>query len=363
MRLLILANAFPGRDRPAFGSYVARGAEVLASLGHDVRVVALRPGRRGRVATPVVYAGLAARALGSAVVWRPEAILAHYLVPTGTIARRAASLARVPYVLVAHGSDVTNAEESPRLREASVRAVAGAAGVVCVSAGLADRLEALTGPLGERRHVISAGIDLARFRPGDREVAATALAWDAPGPRICQVGNLVEVKNPLRLLEAFAALRRTAPGASLALVGGGGLERAVRERAAELGLADALVLPGEVDADTVGRFLRAAHVCCLASLREGFGLAVVEALACARPVAVSRTAGAASLVREGVTGTLLDPLDVASIEAALIGAAALEPGPLAVEAAAPYSLGCEMERLAEVLADAIAHGPRRPAGR
>jgi teichuronic acid biosynthesis glycosyltransferase TuaC len=358
VRLLILANAFPGRDRPAFGSYVARGAEVLASLGHDVRVVALGPGRRGRIATPVVYAGLAARAVGSAVVWRPEAILAHYLVPTGTIARRAAAIARVPYVLVAHGSDVANAEQSQRLREATLRAVAAAAGVVCVSAGLADRLEGLTGPLGERRHVISAGIDLARFQPGDRDVAASALGWDAPGPRICQVGNLVEVKNPLRLVEAFAELRRATPGASLALVGGGALEHVVRARAAELGVADALVLPGEVAAEEVGRFLRASHVCCLASLREGFGLAVVEGLACARPVAVSRTAGAASLVRAGVTGTLLDPLDVPSITAALVGAAALEPGSLAVDTAAPFSLEREMQRLAEVLAAAIAHGPR-----
>jgi teichuronic acid biosynthesis glycosyltransferase TuaC len=353
VRLLILANAFPGRSRPAFGSYVARGAEVLEALGHDVRVVALGPGRRGRIATPVAYAGLSARAVSSAVRWRPDAILAHYLVPTGTIARRVGGLARAPYVLVAHGSDVTNAEERPRLRQATLRAVAGAAAVVCVSDALADRLEALTGPLGPRRHVISAGVDLARFRPGDREVAATALGWDAPGPRVCQVGNLVEVKNPLRLLEAFATLRGTAVGASLALVGGGALEGELRVRAAELGVADALVLPGEVGGEEVARWLRASHVCCLASLREGFGLAVVEGLACARPVAVSRTAGAASLVQEGVTGALLDPLDVASIATALERAASLDPGALATAAAAPYSLEQEMRRLAGVLAAAI----------
>ena len=116
VRLLILANAYPGPDRPAYGSYVARGAEALAAQGHDVRVVALRPGRRGRLATPLAYARLGARATGTAVVWRPEAILSHFLVPTGSIARRAAALARVPYVLVAHGTDVANAERDPRLR-------------------------------------------------------------------------------------------------------------------------------------------------------------------------------------------------------------------------------------------------------
>ena len=53
MRVLVLANAFPTPERPAFGSYVARGAETLASLGHEVRVVALGPGRRGTLVTPL----------------------------------------------------------------------------------------------------------------------------------------------------------------------------------------------------------------------------------------------------------------------------------------------------------------------
>jgi glycosyltransferase involved in cell wall biosynthesis len=350
MRILVLANAFPTPERPAYGTYVARGAEALGALGHDVTVVALGAGRRGRVATPLAYAGLAARALAAAAGGRPEVILAHYLVPTGSIARRASALARVPYVLVAHGTDVANAETNPRLRKATIRAVASAAAVVCVSEPLGARLEAITGPLGERLHVISAGVDGARFHPGDREIATTAVGWDVPGPRICQLGNVVDVKNPLRLLEAFAELRRAAPGASLALVGGGPLVDEVRRRASELGIADAIVLPGEVGVDEAPRWLRAAHACCLASLREGFGLAVVEALACGRPVAVSREAGAASIVREGVTGALLDPLDVSSIAEALQRAVALDPGQLAVDAAAPFGLERETSRLAELLA-------------
>jgi glycosyltransferase involved in cell wall biosynthesis len=359
VRLLILANAYPTHDRPAYGSYVARGAEALAARGHDVRVVALRPGRRGRLATPLAYAGLGARALGGAVAWRPHVILAHFLVPTGSIARRAAALARVPYVLVAHGSDVSNAEDDPRLRAATLAAVAAAAGVVCVSQDLSERLEAMTGPLGSRLQVISAGVDLARFHPGDRDVAAAALGWDAPGPRVCQLGNLVEVKNPLRLLEGFAELRRRHPEAALAFVGDGPLRGEIVARAASLGISNALTLAGEVARDEVPRWLRAAHVCTLPSLREGFGLAALEALACGRPVAVSTTAGAASLVREGETGALLDPLDVPSITAAIERAAALAPGARAVESASAYSLDREMERLAALLSDVVARRSRR----
>jgi glycosyltransferase involved in cell wall biosynthesis len=353
VRLLILANAFPAPGRPAYGSYVARGAEELAAQGNDVRVVALGPGRRGRLATPLAYAGLGARSTAKALLWRPQVILSHFLVPTGTIARRAASLARVPYVLVAHGTDVANAESDPRIRAATRATVADAAAVVCVSRSLGDRLETITGALGPRLQIISAGVDTARFHPGDREVAAAALGWDATGPRVCQLGNLVEVKNPVRLLEAFAELRPSQPAAALAFVGDGPLRDAIAARACALGLSGAVTLAGEVPMDEVARWLRAAHVCTLPSLREGFGLAVVEALACATPVAVSTAAGASSVVREGVTGTLLDPLDVSSIAAAIARAAELEPGAAAVASVSPYSLAREMKRLAEVLADVV----------
>jgi teichuronic acid biosynthesis glycosyltransferase TuaC len=358
VRLLILANAYPSREHPAYGSYVARGAEALAAQGHDVRVVALRSGRRGRVATPLAYAGLGTRAAGTALAWRPQAILSHYLVPTGSIARRAAALARVPYVLVAHGGDVSNAESDPRLRAATIAAVASAAAVVCVSHALGERLQALTGPLGRRLQIISAGVDLIRFHPGDRDLAAAALGWDAPGPRVCQLGNLVEVKNPLRLLEAFAELRRLEPGSALALVGDGPMRGEIVARADALGISSALTLAGEVAGDEVPRWLRAAHVGVLASLREGFGLAVAEALACGTPVAVSATAGAAVLVREGVTGSVLDPLDVASIAGAIGRAAALAPGAVAVGSVSAYSLEHETERLSRLLREVVARtGP------
>ncbi len=136
-------------------------------------------------------------------------------------------------------------------------------------------------------------------------------------------------------------------------MGEGPLRDAIGVRAAELGVADAVTLAGEVPGETAGRWLRASDVCVLASLREGFGLAVAEGLACGRPVAVSRAAGAAPLVREGVTGTLLDPLDVSSIASAIVRSAALAPAEQAVESVAAFSLERETERLAAVLEAAI----------
>ena len=62
------------------------------------------------------------RARSAARRQRPDVVWGHFLVPTGTIARRAARAARVPYAVTAHGTDVANAERSPRIRKATLAA-------------------------------------------------------------------------------------------------------------------------------------------------------------------------------------------------------------------------------------------------
>ena len=84
--------------------------------------------------------------------------------PTGTIARRAARAAGAPYALTAHGTDVANAEQFPRIREATRKAVGDACAVFAVSGDLAARIEAVTGALGERLHVVSAGVEPGGLR-------------------------------------------------------------------------------------------------------------------------------------------------------------------------------------------------------
>jgi glycosyltransferase involved in cell wall biosynthesis len=106
---------------------------------------------------------------------------------------------------------------------------------------------------------------------------------------------------------------------------------------------------GAVEPADVPRWLRAADVACLVSEREGFGLVVIEALACGRPVVVTRSVPAATAVTDGVTGALCDAGDVTGIAAALVRAAQLKPGAAARAAAEPYSLARESARAVAVL--------------
>jgi glycosyltransferase involved in cell wall biosynthesis len=348
LRILVVTNAYPAPERPDYGVYVARIVSALERDGHEV-VLAASSEQGGGWRTLRKYARLSLAARSAARRQRPDVVWGHYLVPTGTIARRAARAARVPYAVTAHGTDVANAERSPRIRKATLAALGDACAVFAVSDDLAERLDAAVGPLGERLHVVSAGVDLEAFTDGDAEVAAAALGWDADGPRVAYVGTLIPRKNVARLMAAFAAARVEWGGGSLALVGDGPERSTLEVLAADLGIVGSVRFEGSVEPADVPRWLRAADVACLVSEREGFGLAAIEALACGRPVVVARSVPASTAVTDGVTGALCDAYDVTGMATALVRAAALKPGAVARVAAQPYSLARETARAVAVL--------------
>jgi glycosyltransferase involved in cell wall biosynthesis len=141
-------------------------------------------------------------------------------------------------------------------------------------------------------------------------------------PLLLYVGGINPHKNLESLLRALAGLRQNGvPCFHLALVGEEGKDSALgcyREIMAlrrELGLEDHVTLTGFVsDADLVLLY-NAADALILPSLDEGFGLPVVEAMACGLPVAVSARGALPDLV--GDAGLSFDPLDVSSITQAI----------------------------------------------
>ena len=298
LRILVVTNAYPAPERPAYGIYVARLVAALEREGHEVAVAASDE-EGGGWRSLRKYARLALRARSAVRSHPPDVIWGHYLVPTGSIARHAARSAHVPYALTAHGTDVANAERSPRIRKATLKALGDACAVFAVSDDLAVRLEAVAGPLGDRLHIVSAGIDLEAFVDGDAEVAAAALGWDSDGPRVAFVGNLIPRKNVARLLAAFATARAEWGGGSLAIAGDGPLMAELVEIAGALGIRDHVRFAGAVSPADVPRWVRACDVACLVSLREGFGLAAIEALACGTPVVASARSAVAEIVGPG----------------------------------------------------------------
>lgn len=129
-------------------------------------------------------------------------------------------------------------------------------------------------------------------------------------PLVVVLGRLVPHKRVELALEAVAALRPQLPHLRLAVVGQGWWDDRLRTRAAELGVEDAVDFHGFVDDATKHDLLASAWVLAQPSLKEGWGLSVVEAAAHGTPtVAFADAGGLAESVRDGVTGVLVHDND------------------------------------------------------
>jgi glycosyltransferase-like protein len=179
---------------------------------------------------------------------------------------------------------------------------------------------------------VSNGVDTRRYtphaHPGDA-VLSRRLGLEGEGPVFLAVGGIEERKNTLRILLAFCELWREMPEARLVIAGGASLldhddyRREFIHTAQAHGLADAagqpqapLILTGPVpDADMPGLF-RLADALLMPSLREGFGLVVLEAMASGTPAVVSRMAPFTEYLREA-EAFWADPQNVHAIADAM----------------------------------------------
>lgn len=343
LRVLVVSNMLPSADAPQYGVFVARQTAALEQAGCVVELVGLERRATGRGGSARKYAGLRRDGAHAANRMRPDVVLAHYLVPTAQVARRAARVAGAPYVLVAHGGDVAHLERSRPLRLATRRAVRGAAQVVAVSQPLAERLRAACP--GVEPVVIDTGVDRVRFRPGPGD--ATAFGAQPSRPLVVQVGNLIERKNPERLARAVERLRAETGGGELWIAGDGPLA----ERLAGL---DHVRLLGAVAPERIPDLLRAADAAALVALSEGYGLGAIEAVACGVPLVVSETAPVAGELPSSAA-VRVDPHDEDAILAGLRQALALDRADPAGQAVADrHADVVQARRLLDVLAAAAA---------
>lgn len=160
--------------------------------------------------------------------------------------------------------------------------------------------------------VVPPGVDLDRFRPGDRAAARSGLGLPADAVVLAYVGRVQQHKGPDVLIRAAAELRRRDPSLGdrlvVAVVGGvsgrGYGERELPALAGELGLGGAVRFLPPVARDALPDVYRAADVLVMPSRSESFGLAALEAQACGTPVVATPVGGLPVAVAHERSGLL-----------------------------------------------------------
>jgi glycosyltransferase involved in cell wall biosynthesis len=141
----------------------------------------------------------------------------------------------------------------------------------------------------------------------DEAPPQTLTAARSRQPRAVVLSRLVPHKRIEDALDAVADLRERIPDLHLDVVGGGWWRDRLVQRAAALGIADAVTFHGHVDAVTKHALLQRSWVHLLPSAKEGWALAVIEAAQHGVPtIGYRRSGGLTDSVVDGVTGVLVD---------------------------------------------------------
>jgi glycosyltransferase involved in cell wall biosynthesis len=165
-----------------------------------------------------------------------------------------------------------------------------AACVLCVSQATAEDVHARFGVERERLAVSYNGVG-GRFssRAGDEARRRVRDTLDVVEPYALFVGKLEPRKNVTRLLQAFAQFKRDTGSQTTLLLAGHrtGVTPAIEQQIARLDLAGAVRQIGYVPGDLLTSLYSAARMFLFPSLWEGFGIPIVEAMACGTPVLTS----------------------------------------------------------------------------
>ena len=365
LRLLSLSTLYPHDQAANFGVFVERQMQAVAARGDvDLTVIsplglppmplALHPRYRRLATLPssetrsgvkvlrprfILLPGIGARWNAGAVA---RAVLplardlhaarafnlidAQFVHPEGLAAVRIGAALGLPVSIKARGADIHHWGHH-RATAAQVRAAGQqAAGLLAVSAGLADEMAALGLPR-ERITLHRTGLDATRFRPLDRAACRARLGLPQDRPVLVTVGALIPRKGQRFAIEALAAL----PEAVLVLAGAGPDEAMLRRLAAQLGLGERVRFAGAVPHHDLPVLLSAADLFVLPTSSEGLANAWIEALACGTPVITTPIPGAVELLHDAACGRMV-ARDAASISAAVRELLAAPPARSAVSA-------------------------------
>ncbi len=353
MRVLIVAEYYPRAADPTWGVWAHRQAVAARDAGADVRTLVLH-----RPVPPLsALRHLDVRAFREAVAQPPRSVLdgieidylryvspprpwsyqtwgawaapvlrraltrvrrtfpfdlihAHYAVPAGDAARRAAQSA--PLVVSVHGGDVHGRHADSGAVRATLR---HARLVLANSAGTARRC-AERGAVHTRVVHLGTDVPAGPAAPPERPILVT-------------VGNLIARKRHADVIEALALLRDRYPDLRYVIVGNGPERAALQAHAGSRGVADRVDFRGRLPHPEAVAVARAATLFVLPSVAEAFGVSYVEAMAAGVPaVGVRGEDGPEEIAAAGGGIELVPPRNPHAL-AATIDELLLDPARLA----------------------------------
>lgn len=168
---------------------------------------------------------------------------------------------------------------------------------------LMDRL----GYSGDKIHIILNGVDPALFDTTAEPAIRGEFGWDENDPVVGVVAELSPIKDHATFLRAARLVVDQMPRTRFLVIGDGACRSELEAVTADLKLTAHVRFTGA--RRDVARLLRTLDVFALSSLSECFSIALLEAMACAKPAVCTAVGGTAEIIDDGMTGYLVPPRD------------------------------------------------------
>jgi teichuronic acid biosynthesis glycosyltransferase TuaC len=246
----------------------------------------------------------------------PDLIHAHTAYPDGFAAVKLGQALHRPVVVTLHGGDVNVHFRRYLWRRMGLWALSGARQVIAVSYSL--RRKAVDyGVETPKVTVIPNGVDVTRFAPVPRAEALRQLGLNDDGARVLYVGGIERSKGIGFLLKAAKmVLGGVNRPVEFVLIGDGAYKERAMLLAQEVGITTAVRFVEKRPNQDIPLWINACDLLVLPSLSEGFGVVLIEAMACGKPVVSTRCGGPEDIVTPE-TGLLVAPGDEAALAEAM----------------------------------------------
>jgi len=230
------------------------------------------------------------------------------LIPEGVPALVNKLIRGTPFSCYVHGEDVEIARTSREISFLTRLVLPRAERVVANSNNTRDLLTKWWNIEEDRIVVMNPGVDIEHFRPSQLEKR-----WESWSHRkvILTVGRLVPRKGQDMMIRALPLIRRSVKNAYYCILGGGAEEHSLRDLANKNGVSDIVQFAGELTDDQMLACYQDCDLFALPNRRvknddEGFGMVLLEAQSCGKPVLAGDSGGTRETMLLGETGVIAD---------------------------------------------------------
>ncbi len=166
----------------------------------------------------------------------------------------------------------------------------------------------------EKIHIIPVGVDIEKFSNGETKVENIIFF-------LSLLDKFHRYKGLDHLFNALTIVKKEIPTVKLKVGGDGELLEYYKKRAAYLGLQENVTFLGHVPNEKIPEHYRNCDLFVLPSIsssQEGFGIVLLEAMACGKPVVSTNIVGAAEDIRNYNTGIVVEPMDTKALADAIV---------------------------------------------